>query len=288
VAPTSSVSVDTGLGTGGYEALLAANQQVLVAGLATDEVPSNLRPSLATAFDDKSQLYPDGCVNIGVDAELHDCRYGTLGGTSRIVLYGDSHAAHWFPALEAIAASRGAELVVMTKGGCPTAAVRIPTNTLARTCPQWRDLAMARIAELQPDMVVVTAWAGYPNSDDEWSTGLQETLERIAPHTRDLVVLGDNPNTSAVPATCLSEHLTDATRCINRRERAVSPGRLAVEGAVAAANGGRFIDTSDWLCTAEACPVILGDILLYRDVTHLTTTGAVWLRPLLEASLFPG
>jgi peptidoglycan/LPS O-acetylase OafA/YrhL len=288
VAPSSSVSVDTGLGTGGYEALLAANQQVLAAGLATDEVPSNLRPSLATAFDDKSQLYPDGCVNIGVDAELHDCRYGVVGGGSRIVLYGDSHAAHWFPALEAIAAERGAELVVMTKGGCPTAAVRIPTNTLARTCPQWRDRAMARLAELQPDMVLVTAWAGYPNSDDEWRTGLQETLGRIAPHARDLVVLGDNPNTSAVPATCLSEHLTDATRCINRRERAVSPGRITVEGEVAAANSGRFIDTSDWLCTPEACPVILGDILLYRDVTHLTTTGAAWLRPLLEASLFPG
>jgi hypothetical protein len=91
-----------------------------------------------------------------------------------------------------------------------------------------------------------------------------------------------------VPATCLSEHLTDATRCINRRERAVSPGRITVEGEVAAANSGRFIDTSDWLCTPEACPVILGDILLYRDVTHLTTTGAAWLRPLLEASLFPG
>ena len=286
-APTSTVSVDTGLGAGDYGALLAANQQVLAAGLATTEVPSNLRPSLDQAFDDKSQLYPDGCVNIGVDAELRDCRYGVVGGATRIVLYGDSHAAHWFPALVAIATARGAELVVMTKGGCPTAAVRIPTNTLARTCPQWRDRVLARIAELRPDMVVVTAWAGYPNSDDEWRTGLQETLGRIAPHTRDLVVLGDNPNTSEVPATCLSEHLDDATRCINRRERAVSPGRIAVEQELAAANGGRFIDTSDWLCTPEACPVILGDILLYRDVTHLSTTGAVWLQPLLDASLFP-
>ena len=287
VAPTSTVSVDTGLGTGDYAALLAANQQVLTAGLATTEVPSNLRPSLATAFDDKSQLYPDGCVNIGVDADLRDCRYGVVGSATRIVLYGDSHAAHWFPALEAIATERGAELVVMTKGGCPTAAVRIPTNTLARTCPQWRDQVLARIAELQPDMVVVTAWAGYPNTDEEWRTGLQETLDRIAPHTRDLVVLGDNPNTSEVPATCLSEHLDDATRCVNRRERAVSPGRIGVEQELAAANGGRFVDTSDWLCTPEACPVILGDILLYRDVTHLTTTGAAWLQPLLAASLFP-
>lgn len=287
-APSTTVSVTGGLGEGDLAALVAANQQVLASGLVTEAVPSNLRPSLASAFDHKSQLYPDGCVNIGVDADLYDCRYGAVGSGTRIVLYGDSHAAHWFPAMEAIARERGAELVVMTKGGCPTAAVSIPTNTLARTCPQWRDRAMARIAELRPDIVVVTAWAGYPNSDDEWRTGLRETLARIAPHTRDLVVLGDNPNASAVPATCLSEHLTEATRCINRRDRAAHPGRVAVEQDEALVAGGRFIDTTDWLCTPEACPVILGDILLYRDVSHLSTTGAAWLRPLLEAALVPG
>lgn len=286
-SPTSTVSVAAGLGEGDIAALLAANQQVLAAGLATEQVPSNLRPSLATAFDDKSRLYLDDCVNIGVDAELHDCRYGVEGSSVRIVLYGDSHAAHWFPAMEAIATARGAELVVMAKGGCPTAEVSIPTNTLGRTCPQWRDQAMARIAQLRPDMVVVTAWANYPNSDDEWRDGMRATLARIAPHTADLVVLGDTPNASDVPATCLSANLTRATRCNNRRERAAHPGRVVVEREEADAAGGRFIDTTDWLCTPEACPVMLGDILLYRDVTHLSTTGATWLQPLLDASLFP-
>ncbi len=33
--------------------------------------------------------------------------------------------------------------------------------------------------------------------------------------------------------------------------------------------------------------MILGDILLYRDVNHLSTTGAIWLQPLLQAALFP-
>jgi hypothetical protein len=101
------------------------------------------------------------------------------------------------------------------------------------------------------------------------------------------VILGDNPGAASVPATCLSEHLTSASSCNNRREKAIEPGRIAAEQAVATATGGRFIDTSDWLCTPAACPVILGDILVYRDVNHLSTTGALWLEPILQAALFP-
>jgi hypothetical protein len=33
--------------------------------------------------------------------------------------------------------------------------------------------------------------------------------------------------------------------------------------------------------------MILGDILLYRDADHLTTVGATWFQPLLEASIVP-
>ncbi len=212
--------------------LIAANQQVLEQGLQTDVVPSNLKPSLAKAFDDKAQLYPDGCVAIGVDAKVKDCEYGVAGGSSTIVLYGDSHAAHWFPALEAIATARGARLVVFTKGGCPTAAVSIPTNTLARTCPQWRDSVMQHIAELRPDMVVMSASAYYPNSDEEWQQGLQATVARITPYTKDLVILGDNPGAASVPATCLSQHLTSATSCVqsSRASHRTRPHRRRAVG----------------------------------------------------------
>ncbi|MEO7371101.1 MAG: acyltransferase family protein, partial [Ilumatobacteraceae bacterium] len=267
--------------------LVAANRLVLEQGLHSDIVPSNLNPSLAHAADDKAQLYPDGCVAIGVDAAVKDCEYGVAGSAQTIVLYGDSHAAHWFPALEAIATARGARLVVFTKGGCPTAAVSIPTNTLARTCPQWRDSVVQRIADLRPDMIVMSASARYPNSDEEWQQGMQATVARLTPYTRHLIILGDNPGAASDPATCLSQHLTSASSCSNRRAKAVESGRIAAEQAVAQANGGRFIDTSEWLCTPQACPVVLGDILMYRDANHLSTTGARWLEPLLAAALFP-
>ena len=69
----------------------------------------------------------------------------------------------------------------MIKGGCPTAAVSIPTATLSRTCPIWRDQAIDLIAAEQPELVLVSASAGYPNDDDEWAEGFAATMRRVVP-----------------------------------------------------------------------------------------------------------
>jgi len=100
-------------------------------------------------------------------------------------------------------------------------------------------------------------------------------------------VLGDNPPARVEPASCLSDHLRDADACIAERVDVVMAGRVSAEQAVASQLGASFVDTTDWLCTDDACPVIIGDILLYRDVTHITTAAAEWFRPLVEASLAP-
>lgn len=275
------------LAAGDLDSLLVANRAVLEDGLAATDVPSNLRPALAQVGGDRAVVYQDGCVAIGVETELTPCRYGDDGSPFTMVLYGDSHAAQWAPAFIGIAEDRAIDLVVLAKGGCPVAAVSIPTATLARTCPIWRDAAIDFIAAEQPDLVVVSSWADYPNGDEEWGDGLAATMARLAPLTGDLVVLGDNPPARREPAACLSANVRDADTCVAGRDEVVPADRLATEREVAATVGADFVDTTDWLCTDDACPVMIGNILLYRDVTHITTVAAQWLRPLLEASLGP-
>jgi peptidoglycan/LPS O-acetylase OafA/YrhL len=268
-------------------ALLARNQEVLMSGLEVTDVPSNLRPSLASATGDRAQVYGDDCVAIGAVEEPTPCRYGDPAAPTTVVLYGDSHAAQWSPPFIEMAEAHGFQLVVLVKGGCPTAEVSIPTNTLARTCPIWRDRALATIEAEHPDLVVVSAWSGYPNSDAEWATGFAATMSRLAPLTDRLVVLGDNPPSKTGPAACLSNHLRSANDCAARPEDVVATGRIEAERDASAQFGATFIDTTSWLCTPTGCPLMIGDILLYRDSTHITTVAASWLRPLLEASLLP-
>ncbi|MGI9051944.1 MAG: acyltransferase family protein [Ilumatobacteraceae bacterium] len=267
--------------------LLAANQAVLAEGLTATEVPANLRPSLATAAGDRAQVYGDGCVAIGVVDEPKPCRYGDPDTPTKVVLYGDSHAAQWSPPLIAMAEEDGFELIVLVKGGCPTAAVSIPTNTLQRTCPIWRDRAIGLIADEHPALVIVSAWSGYPNSDEDWTTGLDATMARLAPLTDSLIVLGDNPPSDTAPSSCLSENLRSANECAASPEDVVATGRIQAEQSVAARHGASFVDTTSWLCTPTGCPLMIGDILLYRDNTHLSTFGARWFQQLLEASLLP-
>jgi hypothetical protein len=267
--------------------LVAANRAVLEQGLTTTAVPRNMRPSLGKLYDDRPAVYGDGCVAIGVDDKLNPCRYGNTTSSITVVLLGDSHAAQWFPPLQTIAERNGLELIVLAKGGCPAATVAIPTATLARTCPIWRDKAVQFVANERPDLVILTGSRHYPNSDQEWSAGFTTTLGRLKDLTPRLLVLGDNPDSRAEPATCLSEHLTNVNACVNSRSRAVETGKLEAERSAAEQAGARFVDTSDWLCTATDCPLIIGDILMFRDVNHLTTVAADWFTPMLEAVVMP-
>jgi peptidoglycan/LPS O-acetylase OafA/YrhL len=288
VAPTSTTSpVAAPLSNGDLATLTTTVQQILTTAAGADDVPANLRPSLAGAGGDRAQIYADGCVAIGVETAVEPCRYGDLDSDVELVLYGDSHAAQWFPALADLATARGVELVVMVKGGCPHAAVPIPTATLARTCPAWRDAAIAQLGTMHPEVLVTSSWARYPNDDDEWRRGFTEVVDRLAAVTDHLVVLGDTPTGVAEPAGCLSRNVRRASACTRDRSDAVAAARQATERDVAAAAGATHVDPTDWLCGPDICPVIVGDLLLYRDATHLTTVATTWLRPLLEAALTP-
>jgi peptidoglycan/LPS O-acetylase OafA/YrhL len=275
----------TELPAGDVASLIAANRAVLEQGLAQTDVPSNLRPSLRDVGGDRAAVYSDDCVAVGRVSQLNTCRYGADDAAFTIILYGDSHAAQWFPAAEEIADDHRAELIVMIKGGCPVAEVSIPTATLSRTCPIWRDQAVATIVAEQPDLLLVGESAGYPNDDEEWADGFDAAMRRIRPHAGHVAVIGDTPESAQEPSDCLSRNVRRADRCASDRDEVVATSRLEVEREIVAELGVDYIDTTDWLCTETACPMMIGDILLYRDSTHITTVASRWFRPLLEASL---
>jgi hypothetical protein len=53
------------------------------------------------------------------------------------------------------------------------------------------------------------------------------------------------------------------------------------EAAATAAGGGQYSELSDYFCTADRCPVVVGNALVYRDDNHVTTEYAQVLAPLL-------
>ena len=115
---------------------------------------------------------------------------------------------------------------------------------------------------------------------------MAETVDRVLPATPRLVMLGDNPNARDLPSNCLSRNLFSASVCSNTRSAAVSQDRIDIEYSIATQRSIEIVDTTDWFCTENICPMMIGDILLYRDATHLSTTASEFMRPILELALF--
>jgi len=266
------------------------------AALAT-LVPDNLRPSLGKARGDLPGIYDDGCLlpesgRITAD----ECVYGDPDSDVTVVLAGDSHAAQWFPAVEEAASRRGWRLVVLTKRGCPAAT--FPTygagNRERTECTPWRAKVAERLTTEQPDLLIVasyryrlTSTTAPADSDEVWQAALDETLGAWRPLTSKMLVLSDTPNPIDDIPSCLSGHLRSATDCVRARDEADRSSLVAAERQAAAANDAAFATTSNWLCGDATCPVILGDLLLYRDDNHITATASVYLTPFIEAAAAP-
>ena len=262
-------------------------------------VPANLAPPLVDAKQDRPVIYDDGCHVDPSAMTPGECVFGDPDAPTTVVLMGDSHAAQWFPALDALGRERNWRLVSLTKSGCPPAEVTIWVGTFERAyteCDTWRDAVFVRIADLEPDLVVVSMTYGQmPIVGGETLVGeparevMIEAYERTLDHLDTIAgrvaLLADTPRAPDDPPICLSSHLDDLLSCATARQDAVEGEWLEEQQGVAEAVGAAFVDPTPWVCPVDPCPAVIGRYLVYRDTHHLTTTYAMALRNRLAAEL---
>ena len=265
--------------------------------LANPQVPASLTPSLADAAADAPVPFNDGCFDDFTDASVHPCLYGDTSSSRSIVLFGDSHALMWFPAIDNLANQQHDALVVMAKGTCPPIDITIFSPDLGRTyteCNEWRAAELERMTTLRPAVVILGFSREYGIPDDHvvvdgpaWQSGLADMITTIERDTGARVVLmGDDPYPQQSVADCLSQHLRDTPVCaIPKHYPFYNPGGISQERAVAASTSAGYVDTDPWFCMATTCTVIVGNMLVYRDDNHITATYANWLTPVIGAHL---
>ncbi|MGI5215729.1 acyltransferase family protein [Plantactinospora sp. CA-290183] len=254
----------------------------------TGYVPSNLVPPLRSAAADFPPVFSDGCHADFLDEVVHDCVYGRADSDVTLVLFGDSHAAHWFPPLRAVADRRGFRLVSLTKSGCPSASVRKTSVYLGREyreCDEWRSRALDRIGAEQPDLVLLAnstnATHDGPVPRHEWLAGLARTLDRLST-VPGLTVLADTPAADVDVPSCLSARLSAAMSCALLRSTAVDADLSRAEAELVRGRGRQVLDLNDHLCSARECPPIIGDTLVYIDRHHLSPQITLALGDVIE------
>ncbi len=261
-------------------------------------VPADLIPPLTQARDDIPSIYDNGCHLEQGPTDLPDCAFGDPRSSTVVVLFGDSHAAQWFPALERLATERSWRLVPMTKSGCTPAWItvwNVNFNRAYTECDEWRTAVVQRIAAERPAVVFIagshpyrSAVNGEPAEPDGGAAlrlGLEQTLDRLGPLADRLILIGDTPKFDADPPDCLSAHLDDVLACAEPRAAMIDETWLATEAAIAHEYGAGFIDPTGWACPTDPCTAVVGRYLVYRDRHHLATPYVIALRERLAAGL---
>lgn len=294
--PTASTPPGTTLPIPNLDQLVAAQQTALDQAANTiTRVPKNITPQPAVAKEaDRPQVYRDGCVLQDGDVTIPACTYGDTTASTVVALFGDSHAAQWFPALDLVGQQRHYRLEVFVKSGCPSADVRIKREYLDPECIEWRNNVAARLAELKPRLLVVSSTGYDPggsdvglDSDAVWQRGLSATLDAMRPSAGELLIIGDTPLPAHQVPNCLLKVPGNVPYCGADRAKAVDRSRIELERQIAATYQGSFVSTSSWLCGTSKCPVILGNILMWRDNNHVSATMSKYLAPFLDAVVSP-
>ncbi len=292
-APTAGAAVPAGDPAG----LAAAQRPVLAAVAAavdTRSVPANLTPSLARAHADKAKPFLDGCDLGFTDATSPPCVYGDRTSTTRVITFGDSHAAQWWPALDAAARQQHWRLENLTKATCPPLPLTMYSPVLHREfreCENWRAAALDRIRAEHPALVVVDMARHYGTEyhftvySSDWIAALSELTGQLRATGAPVMVLGPTPKPPGDLPACLTQHLNSVPACTAPLAREVNLAGAQGERAAVQSAGGVYVDVAPWICTDARCAVVIGNLLVFRDDNHVTTSYAAWLTPVLTVAL---
>jgi peptidoglycan/LPS O-acetylase OafA/YrhL len=257
-------------------------------------LPADVRPRLADARNDAESLWRDGCGAQVPTIVPPDCVYGDPNGTFTIALIGDSHAAQWFPAFEALARTHGWRLVPYVKLSCPFIEMAVEHLVLKREyteCAAWREEVVKILARHPPDLVVIAmSHRGiFPTAPAD--VDLQREGEAIGQAILRLpgraLVMIDTPRTATDIPGCLAMHPDDIRPCAISRTTAFTSFFGVRERVAAEVSGAGIIDLTWRICPAMPCQVVHDGMIVYRDNHHLTATFSASLAPDLDAALRP-
>ena len=304
-APAAALTVTaapppTGHNIDAYDAAVqqafAQVQAAVAASADLKAVPSNLDPPLADAAAELKAIFLNGCMRNLFQGGQPECATGDTASTTTVALVGDSHAAMWSRSFQQVAEQRHWRLETLGKADCPLMDLPI-TNPLRRLvstdCEQWRGQIIDRLRAEHPRLVVLSMWRGYgvgqswlpgfTSYDPAWIDSLTRLVQQLRGTGAQVLVLGPIPAQPSVVAICLSGHLDDATACSPPRSAAVNESGIAAESSATKAGGGHYADLTELFCTADRCPVIIGNNLVYLDSSHLSFEYSRALGPVIGA-----
>lgn len=268
----------------------------------------NRLPASAQTVLERAERGPMPCHDAHSVSELAHgtlCRIGAPDATAQIALIGDSHAGHLTRALDAALRTQGRAAVVLSRSWClplPDFGTNAPSRGpecarfmaegWARLAgePEVRVIVMAAqwangIAGARGDLLPVTyrfEGAQFPDNGQAFAAALGSLKAAPALLSRRLILVEPVPEyPSAVPAAvarALWSGKGDAGVGVPLDYTHRNGDALAALAWFESATRATVVHSARILCPqGPPCPILDGDVPLYRDASHLSRSGAARL-----------
>ena len=256
-------------------------------------------PDATEATKDLPELYDQGCQVDQDSPEPIPCEWGDPHGEVVVAAVGDSKIAQWMSALDAIGEEQGWRIVSHTKSACVfSEAVQVNDGKPYTSCSQWNEKVKQELVELDPDVVLTShsahlaLWSEQDPTDsrneEAMTEGVVSAWSYLAEHGIPVVAILDNPDPRMSVYECVAEHPDDLAACTFDRDAGVAhSGRPAQLEAAERVPGARTVDTLDLICPTDTCVPVIGNVLVYRQTSHITDTYARSLTEPLAERLVP-
>jgi hypothetical protein len=264
---------------------------LLMKAVGITTLPSATNPQIVDAATEdwgQPMAVSAGCEGYypWTSSPIKPCTFGDVTSKKSVVLFGDSHATMWLPALNLLGQKLHFRVINLWKGNCPSYTLTF-TPWLAQDdraypeCNSYVKWAIGEINKMDPEMVILS------NSDGDgdkvtgnqesltpavWQAGIESTLSKIDSADTEKVVLGDVAylrNDSGGGTNCLAVHEGSVQQCSEPVSVASASHYAGADQAAASEGGAKYINVIPWMCSTE-CTAIVGRTLVYADASHLT------------------
>lgn len=233
------------------------------------------------------------------------CAWGDRAAKRSIFLFGDSQAAMWLPAFNALGKDLGWKVLFLAKKSCSPWITSSRSNygdgtsVLSNSaCQTFVKNAIGFAKSVHPTIVIplglalLVASEKTVTSSDEKTAVLKTVKALRASGAKILFLAGMSSMFSGVtPQQCLTVHVSDLPAC----EVTVSEIKTYVQysGLVSAAALAKVdvVPTLKLFCAKKVCPIVVraGSVehLVYFDLGHMNNTYSAWISGALETLMKP-
>jgi hypothetical protein len=239
-----------------------------------------MRPTVLEAKNDLPETTDDGCISDFDSVDILNCTYGDKDASRTIALAGGSHAEHWITALDLLGRIHHFKIVTYLKMGCPLTTEEHPLvmgdNRAYPNCREWNEKVMPKLLADHPDYVFTTSTRPWNIKDGDVMPGFYIGIwKAFADAGINVLAMRDTPwlvrdGKPYFAADCLADG-GDSISCGMKRSEVLSDHNPTLDFVQQFPNL-KPLDMSDAVCRPDICRVVEGNVLMYHDSHHISTT----------------